>query len=291
MPATALIDPTVHPTAEEFYARCPDEAIGATGTMHIDDRVPVPGMTLESLLTSMESLAGGSEALIVHHGTPEGMSLLLVPGARPLRPARGRQEARHVLANAMVMSILADAPGSGALLPISDAEASSRLNIDAGKVAELRGRMARVQRLRLAHVAIRACNIGQSSTAMESIKRFFGALRLSAPDQPDAHGSAGVAPTTDARAWARWTRAHPRGRIYDDPALGGRFALSADRAQRRFHLLADSDAVVERWLGAHLPPGAWQGTPSRFLWHALWAQRSVPTFSGEPEYRRHIITA
>jgi hypothetical protein len=52
--------------------------------------------------------------------------------------------------------------------------------------------------------------------------------------------------------------------------------------------MADSWAVAERWVGAHLPAGAWQGERSTFIWHALWGL--PPTFSGEPAYRTHIVT-
>ncbi|XYH96673.1 hypothetical protein ACMHYB_54350 [Sorangium sp. So ce1128] len=290
MPSVALIDTRVHPLADEFYRRCPDEAIGATGTMHVDSRVPLPGMTLESLLTSMATLAAGGGALVVQHGTPEGLSMQLIPGAQPLVPARGRERAQYVLADARSMGVLADAPGSGALMTVPDAEAATLLNISVTQVASLRALMRRVQGLRLAHVALRACNIGQNSANMDAIKRFFGAQRLSAPDQPDSHGTGNVgSPTTSAGAWASWRRAHPHRHEYTDAALGGTFAVSPNRQHVAIAMMADSWTVAERWVGAHLPAGAWQGQGSTFIWHALW-WGLPPTFSGEPAYRTHIIT-
>ncbi|KYF77676.1 hypothetical protein BE20_09110 [Sorangium cellulosum] len=287
-----MIDTSVHPIADEFYRRCPDEAIGATETMHVDGRVLLPGMTLESLLTSMAALAGGGGALVVQHGTLEGLSMHLVPGAQPVEPARGRQPARYVHANAQAMGILADAPGSDALMPIPDADAATRLHLSAAQVASLRALMRQVQRLRLAHVGLRACNTGQDPDRLEAIRRFFGAQRLSAPNLRDSYGLGDVgSPTTSADAWARWRRAHRRRHEYADGALGGTLAVTPrELGDHRVSIgmMAESWTVAERWVGAHLPAGAWQGQGSTFIWHALWGL--PPIFSGEPAYRTHIIT-
>ncbi|XXT18305.1 hypothetical protein WME94_49555 [Sorangium sp. So ce429] len=282
----------MHPIADEFYRRCPDEPIGATETMHVDGRVLLPGMTLDSLLTSMATLAAGGGALVVQHGTPEGLSMQLVPGAQPLVPARGRQRAEYVLADARSMGVLADAPGSDALVPVPDAEAATRLNISATQVASLRALMRQVQGLRLAHVGLRACNVGQDSDRTEAIKRFFGAQRLSAPKKRDSYGPGDVgSPTTSAGAWARWRRAHPHRHEYSDGTLGGTLAVSPRELGHHrvsIGMMAESWTVAERWVGAHLPAGAWQGQGSTFIWHALWGL--PPIFSGEPAYRTHIIT-
>lgn len=284
MSAVAFIDSGAHPLASDFYQRCPDEPIGTTGSIHVTAREPMPGLSVESLLRRMASLGGGDDALVVCHGTPQGLSIPLLAGAAPRRGATSAQ----ILGEARILAVvLGTSTAGGASRTTTDEDAASMLMTDTARVATLRGLMEAVQARHLNHVALRACNLGQSPANMATVKAFFGARSLSAPDQPDSYGPGNAgSPTIDEGVWARWRAEHPHRFEYPTGPLGGRFAVSPHQQRVRLAIMADSAQVVERWVGAHLPPGANQ---SPFIWHALW-WGLPPTFSGEPEYRTHIVS-
>jgi hypothetical protein len=150
-------------------------------------------MSMQTLLEAILAANGeGSleRILTVHHGTPDGMYIPLLPGGSVRNCSASRE-------NLALLSRRYHLGESGSAHPItatsgnqpaSDDDLASHWSVTSQQVVELRRLMTQVQSLDIQHLDIRACNIGNNTSTLTEIGHFFGIPNVCAPDEYDVFG-------------------------------------------------------------------------------------------------------
>lgn len=246
MTTVALIDAAAHPAAAPFYRLFPFEQLTGAEEIKVDQVRPMRPISLEAILIEIrDRVPDRSNVLIVSHGTEIGLSVPLFS-----------HHSHGVRGDHRIMAAIDDAA-------LSDSDLAQTLLIPhpqgAGgtRAHNLRALVAQVKAKNLARVELRACNTGIRPDVMQTIKAFFGATRLGAPDIRDAYAQLNPGtPNANDGFWERWLQTHTRHHVYEVPNHG-RLALAVTggaAGQTSFGLsaLVDKRQSVEFWIDVYL---------------------------------------
>jgi len=247
MTTLALIDAAAHPAAAPFYRLFPYEPLARATDIHIDQIREVRPISLEAILTAIRDHAQpGWCVVIVSHGTEMGLSV----------PLFNRHGSHGVRGDHRIMAVLDDATRSDAevaqILLIPDPQ-----HAGAARAHSLRELAAQVKQKRLKRIDLRACNTGIRPDVMRTIKAFFGANWLGAPDIRDSYAQLNPGtPNADPGFWQHWLQSHPRNHVYEVPNHG-RLALAvtggaAGHTSFGLSALVDRSGSVGFWIDVYL---------------------------------------
>ena len=231
----AFTDKHVHPFARPFYTMFPWEPVPE---IKVDRVVEGNRITMEWLLQQIaDTLHGGDNLFIIHHGTEAGLSIPLVADT-PYSRIMEVLDSTHTDIEVAQLCIFNDPRGAGAQ-----------------RAHALREHMRRVKDLRLNCVELRACNTGQNKPNMQIIKRFFNCRTLGAPDLRDSYFDLHPgAPTGNSSTWESWRRSHPRHRIFEVPANGRVGIAIQETAHSAFHtfMIVNNVSAPSFWTDVYL---------------------------------------
>lgn len=278
--ATVIIHTSAFPQAEPYYRLVPWQVVGPTPRdLAITDRVLQPQMTLRSVLQALRTVPAGGEAIIVSHGAAGGLT---VPLGNDTRIQSGTQ-AVDALTSTMA----------------TEQHSAEVLGIPVRALRELRELAAAVRAQRLSQIDIRACNMGASPYALESLKRLLGPGRIGAPRILNAYGS--IAPGTvvhDPTQWDRWLSNHPNARVHTYSSEE-RIAMWPHPEPHRGTLstIVSSPTVMERWVRDRLARGKPLGQmprsgPTREVpYHAAfhWQWSFPMIWPGDSDYLEQMV--
>jgi hypothetical protein len=189
-----------HPHAPVWYTASPVEPIGAQSTIKVESSVLLEHIDFEAVLDQMIA-AKASEVVIVSHGDGNGLALPLKKGASA--------GAERVVIDALAADKSEDVVIGGQKIrtPVkSDKDVADLTKLSETDVKALRAKMSQVRRMKLAHVAFRACNMGIKVETLEAFRAFFGAASVSAPTQFDSYGRFSPSIEGDVGSWAKARR-------------------------------------------------------------------------------------
>jgi hypothetical protein len=164
--AKGFIDSKAHPTAMAHYAWYPLEPSLRShhNWLAIVTRYDMPHMTLVDLLENIpRKCSVGDDVLIVCHGTDRSLSIPLFPGTQ-------------AKVNPLFVNMLFHSPDT--FIPEQ---------VNPAMVERLTRAKDAVKKKELAHVAFRACKMGNSDPLLAALKKLFGCQSISAPFLRDAH--------------------------------------------------------------------------------------------------------
>jgi hypothetical protein len=333
----ALIDASGWPEALAYYRMFPHEPSASPALdMHIDRIVPIQQINLEEVLDEMLAMedADEDEILIVAHGTveegnPGGLSMPLAEGCavdamadavralteaaiavreagsdplgwtrfieNPLDRRRVQASATREQAPALFQEWL-------------QARARS-LDLSKERLLEIVKKRNLVADLALQRVEIRACNLGAFPDAMLTLREFFGAQRLLAPQVITLCGGLRVHILEDLNQYQEWIQSRGGAGATDafaemDSAngrcFGEAFSLRIQEASPesyRFELEAAalSEQAVQSWVEDYIMPGSAFSGSGALKVAALWTvgQSGHPqpyVLPGEDAYRGLIAS-
>lgn len=169
-----------HPFAPPWYRSNPVEPIGNSSQIVVKDVTVLEDMTLDSIMDVIIR-AKQTEILVVCHGWSEGLAIPLMKG-RGITGGAQRQQ---------IFPLSADRAfeDGGIKTPIISAkDVADQAHMSEQQVTALRAKMNQIRALSLAHVAFRACDMGQSTDSLQAFRNFFGAKSVSAPQLEDSYG-------------------------------------------------------------------------------------------------------
>ena len=208
-------------------------------------------MVLDALLDKILSTwrTARPNLLIVAHGNADGLLMSLFRGS-------GFVARTESLKKLMTVdpAVLASATGEG------ESELRSLVH-----------KMNAVRKLGVGTIAYRGCTIGSSRDALNTLRKFFGAKIVSAPDVKSNFG--GITPNLrkyDRGVWERWRRRFPTtAKIYTSPE-GEHFAASINPRTDSTEALTESVRATRWWIGVQFPSVTTvHHTSGRFPIHSL----------------------
>lgn len=256
---TAFIAADAHPRAVDFYTTFPLEPILPDGHFRVKKAVPLSKMTMDSLLDAILKQKS-TDVLIVSHGHGGGLSVPLAAGSEEILGIKA-------------MDVFA---GN---LP------EDNLKLGKSALRALQGKVARVRKMGLRLVVLRACIVGNYEDVLARLKAFFGCQAVDAPKALDGYGRINVGtPTTNPKVWEKWHLDHPGAKV--EFAAPNRFAWVDSSQALMEAAIADSDKAVNEWVKKHLP-GAVKKVGRVFPYHALSAGTKI-VFPGDLDYRKNL---
>lgn len=260
------------PAANPYFQMCPLEPALPNTTIEIDERVSVDTMDVTKLLDAMIGKGkklGGGDALVVAHGTSKGLSLPLYGGSK-VNLERGAMQAL----------------AQNEAKKTSDTETAKILLTSVDTLNNLKTKIKKVRALGLSRLELRCCRVGVAPDVLELTRQFFGAASATAPTMFHVIGALNREnpPTTDAKTWQDWLRKHPRAVV--EGQAPARFAWWRPRGSAIItHWLADSEAAIKSWIGAHTPRNSYK---EGGLIYYECVVNSARIFSGDKNYRANL---
>jgi hypothetical protein len=282
--AVILIDRAAHHHAVDWYQSDPSEPSGNGLTLTADDVVPITSITIDSVLTEILRRArGGGDVVLVCHAREMGLAIPLIRGGA----VRARSDAIGVLASDH------ETTSDGMTFPGTSAAATApALMMPESQVTALRQKMNQVRALGLRHVALRGCNVGSWSHALEPYREFFGCRSLSGPTLRDTYG---VIPPRTIADVPQWLGTHSTGwHTFLDGAQGSQVGIATRGGESEEHsydieLAGQTAAALQSWGTRHL------GRPvtGSFFYHGMWRTSAAPgspriLFIGDEAYTEHL---
>jgi hypothetical protein len=264
--ASAFIDTKGQPDADWFYQKFNQEPVLPTDSISIDSRVPLPGMTVQDLLTAIGTATKkGENILVVSHGTEEGPSIPLVNGSKAFLQ-------RNVL----------DLLFKYENRQITEDQIAPMLYFSKADFLNFWELIQTVRKLQLSRVEVRACNIGSNLETLKMLKRFFGCSSCCAPTSFDVFGTINTGtpgPTAIQTLLKQFPRAEITGRKPD------RFGLDVG-VLNVFNAAADSQKAITNWVNTYLP-GRNVQVGEKFPVHGIKSLRGPAkiVWAGEQNYR------
>jgi hypothetical protein len=249
-----------HPHAPVWYTASPVEPIGAQSTIKVESSVLLEHIDFEAVLDQMIA-AKASEVVIVSHGDGNGLALPLKKGASA--------GAERVVIDALAADKSEDVVIGGQKIrtPVkSDKDVADLTKLSETDVKALRAKMSQVRRMKLAHVAFRACNMGIKVETLEAFRAFFGAASVSAPTQFDSYGRFSPSIEGDVGSWAKARRKSGFHISIDGQVAFGTKTLDNALVYQVVAHAASKDAFRE-WVRTHVADGAWG--PNGVVYHGV----------------------
>jgi hypothetical protein len=265
--AIAFIDSKGHPDAEWFYRVFNKEPVLPADIIPINSRVLLPAMTVQGLLTAIDTSIKESEQsiLVVSHGTKEGPSIPLRSGSE-----------------AFLQKNVVDLLLQYEKKQVGEDQIAPRLFFSKDDFLKFWEQIQTVRKLKLGRVELRSCNTGTSKETLKSLKWFFGCSSCCAPISFDIFGTIDVG-SPGPTAVDTLLKKFPQAKITG--AKPDRFGLHVNLLNI-FNSAAESEKAISNWLDTHLPARSVQ-VGTRFPVHGIKAvsgpRRIV--WGGEREYR------
>lgn len=276
----AFTDPRVHPASADYYRMFPWEPIRSGAEIKVDNVVTINNMRMETLLEQIPAAVGSNGNLfIIFHGTDMGLSMRL---------AADTQVNADVRVMAVIDSDRTEVEAAQiCMFPNPQTHGAQRIQT-------IRQKLRRVKDLRMASVELRACNTGQNTSHMQTIKNFFGCQSLGAPDIRDSFFTLNPSIPHNAQAEEHWATTHSRSRQFLVPANGRVSIAIQETGHSSFNtsMIVNSALAPSFWADVYLSRLHPHSVAMRpFPGHALFqTSASFPLiFPGEDDYTRHII--
>lgn len=283
---------SVHPSAAPYYRQFPLEPIpgGSNAFVTVTKVVELADNRVETLLKAIAAHVDAKESkasiVVVSHGNETGISFTM-----------GRVRGAGVPLNAPAIKVLrANLAGQ-----LDDTEAAKRLQFGTVNAArdptgvewlkELKAAMAKVHKLGLGRLDLRACITGRNKDTLRQLQFFFNADLCCAPDAWDTFGPVPFADiTTNPSTWNKFRRDHPGALVV---GVGKeRFALYykvlGNQLKVMLAAIATSQAAIDMWVKNHLPPST-QYSGGALHYHGLTPDQKTIIWAGEPAFRGHLV--
>ncbi len=281
MNLVAYIDSSAHPNAKSYYRMFPYEPIPKIKDAQVRPTIPIPNMTVESLLKKI-LMRRKKNILIVAHGTTDGLSLPIVKSSDIRLQLKAEDPGAPPLTSTVpgALKILLDNQNQ----KLSDADAAKKLYMKPNAFTKLKELIKNVQTMKLNHVELRSCNTGKNPAALKALKEFFGASSLCAPTEADVYISLNFGkPTKNKDDWNAWVKENHKPIIEGAPP--NRFAYALPILRSNLNVLAESRKAVLVWIKKHFPRGKYKGgdMPCHYF-----AYGNKAVFPKDPGYLRLI---
>lgn len=283
MSSIALMVKAAHPAAPPYFAQFPKEPIPKSSGDFITVQ-KVKELKDDKLTTLLDgiinSVKPGGDLLIISHGTPNGLHVVI--------------SRKGVLLQAAALRVIR----AGLEGRLDDADVTQRLMLDNAKSwTQLKGLIKRVQDLKLNRVDLRACNVGKAVDVLQQLQAFFNCAVCCAPKASDVYGAVTIAfpgkvknPSAD---WDAWIKAHPGATLLGQPPQRfGLYYKIIDETKMTVEVKADSHDAVINWMKRNLPPGhadSYRGGP--LFYHGLTPDLKSIIFAGDERYRDYLVEA
>jgi hypothetical protein len=277
MGAIAIVQggPEGHPHAPLWYGSNPVEPIGDKSSLTVKDTTLFETITLDSVLDHILA-SKAYEIVIVCHGGGSGLDLPLLPGA-----AAGAEVRIIFPLSADVSREETGIGGVKTKTPIrSDKDVADTAMLTESQVKALRAKMNQIRKLKLKHVAFRACTMGINKDTLEAFRNFFGAASVSAPTQFDSYGTFRPSIGADLNGWAKSMRKSG----YQISVEGAVAFGTKDTSNARVYKIecrATSEDEFSAWVKKHITDGGWKTNGVVFHGMKLLhpANRTSPTIA------------
>lgn len=276
--SVAFIDtarsPEGQPEARAYYRMFPTESLGGGRSLTVETPVALPAMTASGLLGSIvEHCGAGQSIVVVDHGMALGPSM-------PLTPALAKKK---IYLQHPVLDLFARHEAG----EVSAGEVAAQLDLTSEEFGSFWTLVQQVREMKLAHVAIRACDVGRNVEVLNLLKRFFGCSRISAPKELDVFVT--LKPDIGPTSIASFRRLFPQQPIQGQEP--NRWAIHVS-ALLEFSVAFESQQAVQQWVASHLPGGGHYSSgdvPAHGVQLSVGAKHFA--FAGEPEYDAQMAVA
>jgi hypothetical protein len=230
------------------------------------------GSDLRTLFSEIKK-SGCKNALIVSHGSKDGLLIHLVSGA-----------ATELSADAAdVMNKLIDGT-------TSRDTAEKQLSLEAKDLKALQKQIEDVRKQGIDKLVLRACNVGLNEGALAAFRKLFGSRSICAPNVRDTFGVFSAKVASDSKFFERFAQ---KNGLTIDGSPPNRFAWKTDIKPLDINFnttsIAESKQGAIDWAALRFPNSKYKGEDS-FAFHGLVPEGSRrPIFPLDAGFRGRLV--
>jgi hypothetical protein len=262
----AFTDSTGLPEAASYFDAFRQEPIRSGGDITVAKVVPVPSMTLISLLTAIKQESGLKTLVLACHGSTQGLLIGL------------KIYASSNTFDTNAIDMLGSKRGDTA----AEAKKADGLNLSAKDFTTLRDLSDAVRGIGISRVVIRGCKIGENVAVLAKLKTFFGCVAICAPTVKAYFGKLAVQ-VSSKKDWEHWNEQHPIATEND----GFNYVITRlTDVEIALDTRARSREALTKWVEDHL--GTFSG--STFPYELLRTEKDQLVFPREKSFRSYLAS-